>query len=611
MLERQTEVMPEKKTDHGSPSVSAIFVIGDDSTQLDLLERKLSEYSFRVSVFHDPLRLIEELETKRPTSIFVDLEMRSMDGTEMITMARQRGYEGHVVLATLSKDSDLIVSAIQAGADDVLSKPVRDFELELIVEKIRLRSSQNKSLVTALKMILQPIEQGVILTDENLNLVFANKRACEILAADAVEEVGGIIKNGCPERIFEQSEQRRVATTFLEINRSSQDKQNLVGLEVYYLDSLLPSPCYLLLMRDFTQWRKLDELRSKFATYLSHRMRTPLTVMRNALKILTEENEVLDHGEKEKLLDIGSRNIEKLISSLDEVQKIFMIESEEMNVCRTLLKVKSELKPVLCDLERDGRINGFKLKMPDLTIITGRGRLKDFVTTVVSAFEKWLQEAPFIECISSIREDFRNLGGVDRRLKISLRPRPGLRVRECGMSLKDFLSYHEAHLGLVLTRLATALDGEIEIHERNAISLLLPLDPPLDHEKDLVHPLHMMLERADLSGGEFHLANLRMVGVMDGSVRFTKILEECLCALVSQDGLVSRGEEPISYSIFFVNKSADDVVDVMKCIHERFKKSCRERGEEIYPSIRWEIRYSRTQCSAEQPVENCLVEELV
>lgn len=462
-----------------------------------------------------------------------------------------------------------------------------------------------------LKTIIQPVEQGIVLIDRRFRPFFVNKRCCDILGAEGEEQAVKIIERNCPKSVFEQSKDKRAAVTYLDIALPDRETRILLGLEIRYIDSLKEEPFYLFLMHDFSKWRKIDEVRSRFVTSLSHRMRTPLTSVRNAVKILSDEEKTIPNSDREKLLDIGWRNIEKLISHLDELQKLFMIESEDASVCRTLLRLRSLMKSHLAELYQEGRIKGFKLNMPDTMSLVGRGRLKEFITTSVDAFGKWMGSTPFIECNSSIREDFRYLGGIERKIKISLRPRFPEHREGTKQSLSDFLSYYEAHRRLVLHRLATALDGEIRISRENTISLLLPLHPEFDREKDLVLPLHMMTERAELEGREFHLASLRMIGVIDDEVRFTKMLETTLCTYICEDGIISRGEEPLSYSIFIINRTGDEVMDMMRCVHERFLRSCRESGDEIYPSIRWDIKYSRALASDENGIKISIEKELV
>jgi len=607
MKRRQTEVQPGHEAGLENQNIPTIFLVDDGTLMAEIVERKLLQHGFRVNLYNDPIHVIDSLQREKPAAVFIDLETQEIDAVELVIMARRRGYNGHIIIVSASRDRERIAAAIREGANDFLSRPFRDFELDLITEKIRSGQTRSGPVLDSLKAVLQTVDQGFILLDGSRRVLFVNRCASEILKTEHCDDVACIIEHNCPESIFEQCREGEPAATFLDLSYTREDRHSLVGLEAFFLDTLLSEPCYLFLMRDFSQWRKLDELHSRFATYLSHQMRTPLTSIRNSVKILSDGCNCLPHEERERLLDIGWRNVEKLISSLDELQKVFMIESEELSVCRTLVKVRKELKPLLVEIERSGGIRGFKIRIPDLTIMTGRARFRDFISTAVDAYGKWIGEAPYIECISSIREDFKSQGGVDRRLKVTIRPRsyPGHDGKTC---IKDFLSFEEAHLGLVLNRLASVLDGDLEISEHNSISLLIPMDPPFDREKDLVHNLHNMTEKAELTGGELHLADLRMVGINDGGVHFTGILEDSLCAVMQHHGVVAKGEQPFSYSVFFLNRSLDSIDDIMATIRDRFSRLCRERGEEIYPSLRWDIRYSR-RC--EENSGAALVEEMV
>ncbi len=608
MNRRQTEVRPGHGTGREQGFNPTIFLVDDGTLMAEIVERKLSNHGFNVTIYDDPIQALNNLETERPSAVFIDLETQEIDAIELAIMARRRGFTGYFVMVSASRDRERISTAIGSGANDILSKPIRDFELDLIAEKIRSGVPGAKTSFNTLTAIFETIEQGIVVLDGARKIVYRNSYASNVLRVDHDADASSIIEQNCPDHIFEQCVQGRPAATFIDLSNEEKGLRTLIGIEVVYVDSILSEPCYLILMKDFSQWRKLDELHNRFATYLSHRMRTPLTSLRNSVKLLSEECDSMTSEERERLLDIGWRNVEKLISSLDELQKVFMIESEELNVCRSLVKVKRELKPLLEEMERDGKIRGFKIRMPDLTIITGRARLKDFITTAVDAYSKWMGCTSHIECISSIREDFKRLGGVDRRFKITIKPRPCTGSSRGGTNLKDFLSFDEAHLGLVLNRLASVLDGEIEINNQNSISLLIPMDPRFDREKDIVHNLHSLMERSELTGCELHMVELKIVGVTDGGVHFTGILEESLCSSISSGDVVSKGEEPHSYSIFVMNKSEEQLDVMMRSIHDRFSKLCSERGEEIYPSMRWEVKYSKPSGTAS---DLSLSEELI
>ena len=442
-----------------------------------------------------------------------------------------------------------------------------------------------------LESLLEPVEQGVVILDHTRTPIFANRCARGILSAATDAEIAGIIERSCPDSLFEKCSSDGSAVTYVDVTLSDHETRKLLGLEVRSIVIPGETAAFYVLIHDFSRWKKLDELKSRFATSLSHRMRTPLTAIRNAVKILSEQP--LVDEEKEKLLDIGWRNVEKLITNLDELQKIFMIESEEMKVCRTLTRARHDLKPVFEKLQADDKLRGYKIGMPEMTIFTGRGSLRDFVMTAIEAYNTWLGEAPFIECSSSTKEDICYNGGVERSLKIYLRPRSSGWLRSIRESLKDYLSFHEAHRGLVLGRLADALDAELDISSGNTISIRLPLEPTFDREKDLVSPLHMMIERADLTGSEFCLIDMRMVGASNDAIRMVGTLESVMCSVLSDEHVVSKGEDGSSWVHFIVGKCPEDIENVMRNVHEKFHEACRRSGEQMIPSLRWETRYSR------------------
>ncbi len=465
-----------------------------------------------------------------------------------------------------------------------------------------MAKSGNSDASSLLDSLLEPVEQGVVILDHSRTPVFANRCAKGILSVAANEEIAGIIERSCPDSLFDKCTSNGSAVTYVDVTLPDKETRKLLGLEVRAIGIPGESAAYYVLIHDFSRWKKLDELRSRFATSLSHRMRTPLTAIRNAVKILSEQP--LEGEDREKLLDIGWRNVEKLITNLDELQKIFMIESEETKVCRVLTRARHDLKPVFDKLQSEGKLRGYKIGMPDMTVFTGRGSLRDFIVTSIEAYNTWLGEAPFIECSSSIKEELCYHGGVEKSLKIYLRPRTSGWLRSVREGLRDYLSFHEAHRGLVLDRLADALDAELEISSGNTISIRLPLKPSFDREKDLVSPLHMMMERADFSGSEFCLIDMHMVGTSDSASELVGTLEKVMCSVLTGEHMISKGEDGSSWVHFIVGKCPDDIEGVMKSVHDKFLEACRRSGEQMIPSLRWETRYSRVagECIPESEI---------
>jgi DNA-binding response OmpR family regulator len=601
------------RTKHGNASGTVretVFIIDDDPLMAELLERRLERRGFEPVRFDDPGRLLDEIADVAPAFLFTDLEMPLMRGADLAAKARTRGYRGMIVVATASREQADLVAAIGNGADEILVKPVKDGDLDLIIAKAEARARRDFPAMELLRAVLEPVDQGVVFLDEECVPFYANRRACEILDAAGVREVREVLERGNLAAHVMKEQGPHGGVVFVDVSKpGAAGARLLVGFETHEVAGVAPGRTYIVLMHDFSEWRKLDELHSRFATYLSHRMRTPLTSARNAVQILSGKDDSLDVAERERFLDIGCRNIEKLISSFNELQKVFMVESGEINAYRSLIRVSGELDAILGECEHNGLIKGFKLRAPDCTALTCRSRLKEYVMNGVEAMAGWLGELPYVDCTVTTSDGLED--GVDEpALFITLGPRR--RTGETKASLKDYLALDEIRKGLVLERLARALDGSHVIAANDALRLRLPAQPSFDRERDLIHPLHMMLERSDLDRTAFHLVSMRLYGAVTDMRRFSRLLEANLCAIFGKDEwLVARQEGPERFALFATGASRSQIGEAMKSLRERFASCCRERGEELYPAIRWEITYCREPGACSDPLERAAFETLI
>jgi len=581
--------MATHRTDRDRETRPVLLVVDDDELMRRLLARRLETLGFDVACFDDPRIMLDALDDLSPAGIFTDLQMPVLDGIGVIAAAREAGYGGFIALVTAESDTERIGDAVAAGADSVLFKPVGGRELAVVVARIAAGGDRGDRAV-GLRLALARVEQGAVLLDAEGRTLFSNRAAHRVFGVSEPGAFEEAFERCCPRALVRSSAAGRSAVTYHDVRTPEKGARLLVGIEAHQLSGG-GAAAHLLLLHDFSRWRRVDDIHSRFATSLSHRMRTPLTAARNAMRMLGDGEAELPCEQRERLLDIGWRNIERLVENLDELQKLYMIESNETQTVRTLARLDALVKRRLESLEQSGTIRGFHMRSPCVTAFVGRGRLGEFIGAAVESIARWAGEMPFVDCTASIRENFHEAGGIERRIKLVIRPR--LRGGDDRPTLGEFLSCDEAHRGLVLARLAAGLDGDLDLDAGGAINLLLPLHPPFDREKDLVQPMNMMSERAELSGGAFHLVSLQLVGAVDDAVRFARLVETSLCREIGDDLAVSRAQEPLGYSIFFAGEEAGDIEERMRRVRDRFETACRRSGEEIHPTIRWEIRFSR------------------
>lgn len=114
-------------------------LIVDDSRPIRRIESDImAELGFETSTACNGKEALEHLESQpRPDVVLVDWNMPEMDGLQFITeVRRDKRYAGMTLLmVTTETETDQMLRALTAGADEYLMKP---FQKEGLVDKLRL-----------------------------------------------------------------------------------------------------------------------------------------------------------------------------------------------------------------------------------------------------------------------------------------------------------------------------------------------------------------------------------------------------------------------------------------------------------------------------------------
>jgi len=142
---------PGKATDSGRPDIedSAILVVDDSEIAREIIGGCLSKAGYR-NIHHaaDGRQALEIIEKRPPDLVILDLEMPVLDGFEVCRRLRQTDKTRTLpVLIQSGRDTPHDISrAFEAGASDMIVKPVRKFEL---LARVRVHI-QNRLMLTQL-----------------------------------------------------------------------------------------------------------------------------------------------------------------------------------------------------------------------------------------------------------------------------------------------------------------------------------------------------------------------------------------------------------------------------------------------------------------------------
>jgi len=105
----------------------SILLIDDDQAVARVMREWFLRNGWVVSVAADGLQGLQEYQAKRPDVVLLDIGMPGISGLDVLHVILERHEDATVVMLTGSADVDMAVSAMRAGAENFLTKPL-DFE---------------------------------------------------------------------------------------------------------------------------------------------------------------------------------------------------------------------------------------------------------------------------------------------------------------------------------------------------------------------------------------------------------------------------------------------------------------------------------------------------
>lgn len=149
-----------------------VCIVDDDAEFGDFLARYLEGRDFSAVRFNSAEQFLGEGEVESFDFFILDLGLPNLDGVDLISMVRSRNQAGILVISG-RLGPDAFISALTAGADMVLNKPVRFDQVFHAIQTISRRlAGTSKGAVTRGKWqishdgltLISPADEQVMLT---------------------------------------------------------------------------------------------------------------------------------------------------------------------------------------------------------------------------------------------------------------------------------------------------------------------------------------------------------------------------------------------------------------------------------------------------------------
>lgn len=135
----------EKLPGNQVESHPTVLTIDDDPAVLKVVERCLQARGYRAYTTREPEHFWELLTEHTPDLVILDLEMPTVSGIDLCQLLREDVKYRHLPILAFTAQEELAnyQEALEAGADDVLSKPLQESRL---LTRIENRLARNRAL---------------------------------------------------------------------------------------------------------------------------------------------------------------------------------------------------------------------------------------------------------------------------------------------------------------------------------------------------------------------------------------------------------------------------------------------------------------------------------
>ena len=132
-----------------------VLIVDDEPAARSGLARLLAAEGYTVDTAEGGKSALEHAATRPPDIVVTDLNMPEMDGLELLAKLHEHDHDLPVIVATALADLGSAVTAMRAGADDFIAKPVELDQLTLVIE----RALQRRAMKTEAEFLRQQMRE--------------------------------------------------------------------------------------------------------------------------------------------------------------------------------------------------------------------------------------------------------------------------------------------------------------------------------------------------------------------------------------------------------------------------------------------------------------------
>jgi len=321
------------------PKSDLILCALDDQQILQLFERALTAVSYQVAIARDRAALDKSLQESSPALVIISQNFDGANELEIAASMLDRFPTQPVLLLLLKESPEIVKKAIHIGVSDCLYAPLRVEDITKTVENSIKRADRigdytrrevkrtTASLqhrldeLQKLDTIVEHIEDGVIIVDEQSNLLLINpaaRRAFGIWQDEVIngKPVSEVLPHPDLRILLSES-----VNTPVPHNEITFEDGRVLSAQC----TPIPRIGLAVTMQDITYLKQIDRLKNEFVHTVSHDLRSPLTAILGYVDLLDRVGPVND--QQHEFIHRIQNSVQSITALVNDLLELGRIEA--------------------------------------------------------------------------------------------------------------------------------------------------------------------------------------------------------------------------------------------------------------------------------------------
>mgnify|MGYP000243089326 CR=1 FL=1 len=286
-------------------------------------------------------------------------------------------YKGHDELKTL------------ADTINYMSRRIRDSINDITDEKNKMNA------------LLSALPDGVIALDSSGRILFLNESSAVYVGKNPAEAVGRSLFDIWREEDIRLFFEEGANTDVLFSKEIALPPKVLKLYLVPFGKPGSRAGGLMMIIRDITDMRRLEETRTRFLGSISHELRTPLTVIKGFIHDLSEDPAVNQLPDNRRSIEIIDSETDRLARLVDELLELSRLRSRKLSMEPESVEINSLVADTVLQMKSNAERMGISLNYKNLVeeketiLMVDRDRIKQVVINLIDNAIKYTPEEGF------------------------------------------------------------------------------------------------------------------------------------------------------------------------------------------------------------------------